>query len=100
MADSKPARVREGLEVFEWKTVALDDVALPLIVDFRDLTVELPQGVGLEGTLDGEHWYTLTGANGVPLTAPRPDRLSGVQERVYQVRPVGVGVTRLYMGRA
>lgn len=99
MAEVKARRVREDVDgLYVW-TVADGDEAVPLIVDFRQLTAIVPSGVALEGALDpaGGKWYTLH-ARELPLTALRPEQLVAVQERVYHVRPVGVGVTWLHVG--
>ena len=102
MADCKPVRVRDGLDVFVW-TGEAGDTGLPLIVDFRQLTVAVTKGAALEGTLDPDvagRWFPLQDQDGTP-TGLR-DRLVTVRERVYQVRPVfkDAGEVRLHMGRA
>lgn len=99
MAEVKAARVREDVDgLYRW-TVGEGDTAVPLIVDFRRLTAIVPAGVALEGALDpaGAKWFVLH-ARELPLTALRPEQLVAVQERVYHVRPVGVGETWLHMG--
>lgn len=101
MAECRPVKVRDGLDLVVWRAKAGDTVS-PQLVDFRPLTVAGTKGVGLEGTLDpeGGRWFPLTADDGTP-TGLR-DRLTLIRERVYQVRPVlgaADGELWLHMGR-